>query len=90
MMLEMLEIFWNGYHLLLQPLTDNVNNLCFDTAGNPSGIDISRALLMLRNWRLLWLRKKDSWLMVGNVVTIGREMMVGVTWDVEIEEGEYV
>ena len=27
--------------------------------------------------------------MVGNVVTIGREMMVGVTWDVEIEEGEY-
>ena len=90
MMLEMLEIFWNGYHLLLQPLTDDVNNLWIDTAGNPSGIDISRALLMLRNWRLLWLRKKDSWLMVGNVVTIGREMMVGVTWDVEIEEGEYV
>ena len=74
MMLEMLEIFWNGYHLLLQPLTDNVNNLWIDTAGNPSGIDISRALLMLRNWRQLWLRKKDSWLMVGNVVTIGREM----------------
>ena len=90
MMLEMLEIFWNGYHLLLQPLTDDVNNLWIDTAGNPSEIDISRALLMLRNWRLLWLRKKDSWLMVGNVVTIGREMMVGVTWDVEIEEGEYV
>ena len=74
MMQEMLKIFWNGYHLLLQPLTDNVNNLWIDTAGNPSGIDISRALLMLRNWRQLWLRKKDSWLMVGNVVTIGREM----------------
>ena len=89
MMLEMLEIFWNGYHLLLQPLTDNVNNLWIDTARNHSGIDISRALLMLRNWRLLWLRK-DSWLMVGNGVTIGREMLVGVTLDVEIEEGEYV
>ena len=50
-MLEMLKIFWNGYHLLLQPLTDNVNNLWIDTAGNPSGIDITRALLMLRNWR---------------------------------------
>ena len=74
MMLEMLEIFWNGYHLLLQPLTDNVNNLWIDTAGNPSGIDISRALLMLRNWRQLWLRKKDSWLMVGMVLSIGREM----------------
>ena len=74
MMLEMLEIFWNGYHLLLQPLTDNVNNLWIDTAGNPSGIDLSRALLMLRNWRQLWLRKKDSWFMVGMVLSIGREM----------------
>ena len=89
-MLEMLNIFWKGYHLLLQLLTDKVNYLWIDTAGNPLGIGISRALLMLRNWRQLWLRKKDSWLMVGNVVTIGREMMVGVTWDVEIEEGEYV
>ena len=74
MMLEMLKIFWNGYHLLLQPLKDKVNYLWIDTAGNPLGIGISRALLMLRNWRQLWLRKKDSWLMVGNVVTIGREM----------------
>ena len=73
-MLEMLKIFWNGYHLLLQPLKDKVNYLWIDTAGNPLGIGISRALLMLRNWRQLWLRKKDSWLMVGNVVTIGREM----------------
>ena len=72
-MLEMLKIFWDGYHLLLQPLKDKVNYL-IDTAGNPLGIGISRALLMLRNWRQLWLRKKDSWLMVGNVVTIGREM----------------
>ena len=48
-MLEMLKIFWNGYHLLLQLLTDKVNYLWIDTAGNPSGIDISRALLMVRN-----------------------------------------
>ena len=74
MMLEMLKIFWNGYHLLLQPLKDKVDYLWIDTAGNPLGIGISRALLILRNWRQLWLRKKDSWLMVGNVVTIGREM----------------
>ena len=73
-MLEMLKIFWNGYHLLLQLLTDKVNNLWIDTAGNPSGIDINRALLTLRNWRQLWLRKKDSWLMVGMVLSIGREM----------------
>jgi len=73
-MLEMLKIFWNGYHLLLQLLTDKVNYLWIDTAGNPSGIDITRALLMLRNWRQLWLRKKDSWLMVGMVLSIGREM----------------
>ena len=61
-MLEMLKIFWNGYHLLLQPLKDKVNYLWIDTAGNPLGIGISRALSIL----------------------------VGVTWDVEIEEGEYV
>ena len=73
-MLEMLKIFWNGYHLLLQLLTDKVNYLWIDTAGNPSGIGITRALLMLRNWRQLWLRKKDSWLMVGMVLSIGREM----------------
>ena len=68
------EDLWNGYHLLLQLLTDKVNYLWIDTAGNPSGIDITRALLMLRNWRQLWLRKKDSWLMVGMVLSIGREM----------------
>ena len=45
-MLEMLKISWNGYHLLLQLLTDKVNYLWIDTAGNPSGIDITRALLM--------------------------------------------
>ena len=73
-MLEMLKIFWKGYHLLLQLLTDKVNYLWIDTARNPSGIDITRALLMLRNWRQLWLRKKDSWLMVGMVLSIGREM----------------
>ena len=43
-MLEMLKIFWNGYHLLLQLLTDKVNYLWIDTAGNPPGIDITRAL----------------------------------------------
>ena len=74
MMLEMLKIFWNGYHLLLQPLKDKVDYLWIDTAGNPLGIGISRALLILRNWRQLWLRKKDSWLMVGMVLSIGREM----------------
>ena len=37
----MLEIFWNGYQLLLQLLTDKVNYLCFETAGNSLGIDIS-------------------------------------------------
>ena len=73
-MLEMLKIFWNGYHRLLQLLTDKVNYLWIDTAGNPSGIDITRALLMVRNWRQLRLRKKDSWLMVGMVLSIGREM----------------
>ena len=41
MMLEMLEIFWNGYHLLLQPLTDKVNYLWIQTAVNPLGIDIT-------------------------------------------------
>ena len=40
----MLKISWNGYHLLLQLLTDKVNYLWIDTAGNPSGIDITRAL----------------------------------------------
>ena len=74
MMLEMLEIFWNGYQLLVQLLTDKVNYLWIETAGNPSGIDISRALLMLRNWRQLWLRKKDGWLMVAKVLGIGTEM----------------
>ena len=73
-MLEMLKIFWNGYHLLLQLLTDKVNYLWIGTAGNPSGIDITRALLMLMNWRQLLLTKKDSWLMVGMVLSIGREM----------------
>ena len=73
-MLEMLKIFWNGYHLLLQLLMDKVNYLWIETAGNSSGIDITRALLMFRNWRQLWLRKKDSWLMVGMVLSIGREM----------------
>ena len=43
-MLEMLKIFWNGYHPLLQLLTDKVNYLWIDTAGNPSGIDITSAL----------------------------------------------
>ena len=60
-MLEMLQIFWNGYHRLLQLLTDKVNYLWIGTAGNPPGIDITRALLMLMNWRLLLLTKKDSW-----------------------------
>ena len=73
-MLEMLKIFWNGYYLLLQLLTDKVNYLWIGTAGNPPGIDITRALLMLMTWRHLLLRKKDSWLMVGMVVSIGREM----------------
>ena len=45
-----------------------------ENAGNPPGIAITRVLLMLRNGRQVWLSKKDSWLMVGNVVTIGREM----------------
>ena len=75
-MLETLKIFWNGYHLLLQLLTDKVNYLWIGTAGNPPGIDITRALLMLMNWRQLLLRKKDSWLMVGMVLSIGREMDV--------------
>ena len=45
---------------------------------------------MLRNWRQLWLRKKDSWSMVGHVVSIGREMVGWSAWDVETEEGVYV
>ena len=68
----MLKISWNGYHLLLQLLTDKVNYLWIDTAGNPSGIDITRALLMVRNWRHFLVEEEG--LMVAKVLGIGREM----------------
>ena len=45
------------------------NSLAFTTAS-----DGNRALLVDRNWRQLWLTKKDWWLMVAKVLGIGREM----------------
>ena len=36
--------------------------------------DGNRALFVNKNWRQLWLTKKDWWLMVAKVLGIGREM----------------
>ena len=54
-MLEILKIFWNGYHLLLQLLMDKVNYLLIVTAGNLWTAIVHR----------LWIQTGGSCSMVG-------------------------